>query len=68
LELSSIQQAMTAYFFRTGHHPSQLEDLIDAGDMRSIVKDPWDQDYVFLPQLDWNRVLRVCQGVLLLDW
>ena len=34
---------------------------MEAGDIRSVPKDPWDNEYMYIPQIDWTLVSRALQ-------
>ena len=38
-----------------------VDGQVEAGDIRSVPKDPWDNEYMYIPQLDWTLVSRALQ-------
>ncbi len=54
-DLKTIGLAIELYCIENENTlPEELEDLIDAGYLRSVVQDPWGKDYGYCPQPNGN--------------
>nr|QRZ58741.1 general secretion pathway protein G1 [Malawimonas jakobiformis] len=61
IDINTIANSLIMYYTRTSRYPRQLENLVEQGDIRSVPTDPWDNPYQYVPQLDWNVIMRVIQ-------
>jgi hypothetical protein len=61
IDINTISNALIMYYTRSSRYPRQLENLVEQGDIRSVPADPWDNPYQYIPQLDWNVIMRVIQ-------
>jgi hypothetical protein len=52
-------EALMMYYSRNNRYPLDLDELTENGDLIRVPKDPWNTVYVYVPQVDWARLVRV---------
>jgi hypothetical protein len=59
IELNLMNQSLLLFESRMNTFPVHLMELVESGDLNSIRKDPWGNDYIYIPKIDWIRILEL---------
>jgi hypothetical protein len=57
IELNLMNQSLLLFESRMDTYPVHLMELVESGDLSIIRKDPWGNDYLYIPKIDWIQVL-----------
>jgi hypothetical protein len=57
IELNLMNQSLLLFESRMDTYPVHLMELVESGDLSNLRKDPWGNDYLYIPKIDWIQVL-----------
>ncbi|KAF0853042.1 mitochondrial Type II secretion system (T2SS) G-like protein (GspG) [Andalucia godoyi] len=62
LDLHTIASALVIFYSRTSRYPLSLDDLARSGDLAAVPRDPWDNDYKYIPHVDLLALSRALKS------
>eukprot|EP01080_Neovahlkampfia_damariscottae_P005202 gene5202-8808_t len=57
IEMNLITQSLLMFESRNEYFPLKLEELIESGDLNKLKKDPWGDEYIYIPKINWILIL-----------
>lgn len=61
IEINNIMQCLIMYESRNDRSPLELNELVLSGDLPSLRKDSWGNDYVYVPHVDWSKLIEILE-------
>jgi type II secretory pathway pseudopilin PulG len=58
IDIHTIASSLVIYYSRTSKYPLSLDKLTETGELSMVPKDPWDNEYRYIPHVDWPVILR----------